>query len=273
MDTVPRSPADKPATAARIYDYLLGGTHNFPADREVARKAVAELPFLPAGARANRAFLRRAVRHLSAEGVDQFLDIGSGIPTEGNVHEVAQQASPTARVVYVDTDPLAVAESLDILNGNERATAVRGDLRDPRAVLAHPELRRLLDLDRPVGLLLIAVLHFLQDDAVAQGVVAQLMRDLAPGSYLVASHIATESFPPGAGTSTEAGRAYDRQTATGLPKLRNRAEFARFFTGLDVVEPGIVWLPEWRADPGASGEFADQPRASGGWAGVGRKTG
>jgi len=272
MDKFPRNSAEKPATAARIYDCILGGVHNFPADREVARKVIAELPFIPAGARANRAFLRRAVRYLAAEGIDQFLDIGSGIPTQGNVHEVAQQVCPTARVVYVDIDPVAVAESRDMLVGNERATAVRGDLRDPQAILAHPEVRRLLDLSRPVGLLLIAVLHFVHHDAQAYDVVAQLLRALAPGSYLVASHIAAESFPPGAGKSTPAGRAYDSQTATGLATLRNRPAIERFFTGLELVDPGIVWLPEWRPDPDERSEFAENPVSSGGLAGVGRTT-
>jgi hypothetical protein len=271
MDDVLRNPADKPATAARIYDYLLGGIHNFPADREVARKAVAELPFLQPGARANRAFLGRAVGHLAAAGVEQFLDVGSGIPTQGNVHEIAQRVRPTARVVYVDIDPVAVAESLDILGGNERATAVRGDLRDPSTILAHPTVGRLLDFRQPVGLLLIAVLHFLTEDAQAYSIVTELLRELAPGSYLVASHIATESFPPGAGKSTPAGRAYDQQTATGLPKLRNRAEFARFLDGLELLDPGVVWIPEWRPDPDGRAEFVDNPITSGGWAAVGRK--
>ncbi len=271
MDELARRSADKPATAARIYDCILGGVHNFPADREVARKVIAELPFIPAGARANRAFLRRAVRYLAAEGIDQFLDIGSGIPTQGNVHEVAQQVCATARVVYVDIDPMAVAESLDMLGGNKLATAVHGDLRDPLAILAHPEVRRLLDLSRPVGLLLIAVLHFVHD-AQAYDVVAQLLRALAPGSYLVASHVAAESFPPGAGKSSPSGRAYDSQTATGLATLRDRPAIERFFAGLEMVDPGIVWLPEWRPDPDERGEFAEHPVSSGGLAGVGRKT-
>src|SRR6266536_4281960 len=146
----------KPATAARIYDYYLGGVHNFPADREAARQVIAMYPFIPAAARANRAFLGRAVRFLADAGIRQFLDIGSGIPTGGNVHEIAQGIAPDARVVYVDIDPVAVAESLEILEGNERATAIRANLCSPQVILGHPDVRRLLDLKQPVGLLLVA---------------------------------------------------------------------------------------------------------------------
>src|SRR5262245_52028145 len=178
----------RPSTAARIYDYLLGGVHNFPADREVAQRVIDALPHVREGARANRAFLGRAVRYLAEQGIDQFIDIGSGIPTQGNVHEIAHAVLPQARVVYVDIDPLAVAESLDLLAQDDRATAVRADLREPDAILAHPGLRAVVDLDRPVGLLLFAVLHFVTDDDVAYEVVERLKRELVPGSYFAASH-------------------------------------------------------------------------------------
>src|SRR5688572_15286219 len=148
--------AGKPATAARIYDYYLGGVHNFSADRAAAQQVTSVFPFIPTAARANRAFLGRAVRVLVAAGVRQFLDIGSGIPTVGNVHEIAQAVAPDARVAYVDIDPVAVSEGQELLAGNDRAVALLGDLRDPQAVLAHPGVRRLLDFGQPTALLLAA---------------------------------------------------------------------------------------------------------------------
>jgi hypothetical protein len=269
----------KPATAARIYDYILGGIHNFPADQDAARKLIAQFPFVPAASRANRAFLRRAVRHLVDSGVRQFLDIGSGIPTAGNVHEIAQELAPDARVVYVDIDPVAVAESLEILEGNKGATAIRGNLCDPAAVLGNPGVRRLLDLREPVGLLMVAVLHFVPDPEQAYDVVGRLTAALAPGSYLVVSHAAAEAYLPDAehvkiAASTEqlkvAEDIYTGKTATpGM--LRTRSDTARFFAGVELVDPGVVWLQEWRPDPDGSADLADDPRRSGSWAGVGRK--
>ena len=260
----------KPATAARIYDYFLGGVHNFPADQEAARRIQAMFPDIPAGARANRAFLRRAVGYLAEAGVRQFLDLGSGIPTAGNVHEVAEQVAPDARVVYVDIDPVAVAEGLELLNGNDRATAIRADLRSPMAVLDHPDLRRLLDLDQPIGLLMLAVLHFVTDDAQAYGLVEQFAAVSTPGSYLVVSHVAAETFAPIDERTTAAADIIQRQTATPA-KARSRSETAQFFTGrIELVEPGVVWLPEWRPDPNDSTELIDEPQRSAAWAGVGK---
>ena len=267
--TAQEQPQARPATAARIYDYLLGGVHNFPADRDVAEKVIAGMPNARSAARANRAFLGRAVRYLAGQGIDQFIDIGSGIPTQGNVHEILNEVRPQARVVYVDIDPLAVAESLDLLAGDDRATAVRGDLRDPGPILAHPGVRRVIDLDEPVGLLLVAVLHFVPDDAQAYGAVEHLTRAVAPGSYFVASHGATEGSPVDA-QATSMGRAYDQRTMTGSARPRDRSEFERFFTGWDVVEPGVVWLSQWHPDPDG-GAVPSDPMVSGGWAGVGRK--
>ena len=274
--------ASKPATAARIYDYILGGIHNFPADKEAARELIAQFPFVPAASRANRAFLGRAVRHLAAAGVRQFVDIGSGIPTAGNVHEIAQDVTPDARVVYVDIDPVAVSESLEILEGNDQAIAIRADLRNPQDILGHPGMRRLLDLDQPVGLLLVAVLHFVPDNAQAYDAVARLVGALAPGSHLVVSHAAAETFLPepllpetsqaNAAAHTDqlkvAERIYTGKTTTpGM--LRTRAQTSRFFSGVELLDPGVVWLQEWRPD--GSTELADDPRHNGSWAGVGRK--
>ncbi len=261
--------SQKPATAARMYDYYLGGIHNFPADQEAARQVIERFPFVPLAARANRAFLGRAVQEMSRNGIRQFLDIGSGIPTVGNVHEIAQSLAPESRVVYVDIDPVAVAEGLDILHDNPHATAIHGDLGRPREVLDHPTVRRLLDFDQPVGLLLAAVLHFIPEDAQAYGIVTELLDALAPGSYLLVSHTAAESFIPA--TAQSSGEdIYQRRTATP-GTIRTRTEVERFFTGLELLEPGVVWAYDWRPDPAEPAVSADTPFGGGIWAGVGRK--
>ncbi len=263
----------KPATAARIYDYHLGGTHNFPADRAAAQAITARFPLAPAIARTGRAFLRRAVRHLADNGVRQFLDVGSGIPTVGNVHEIAQQVDPRSRVVYVDIDPVAVSESLEILEGNELATAIRGDVRSSQGILGHPQVRRLLDFDRPVGVLLCAVLHFVTDDEEARAAVGRLLAAVPAGSYVVISHAAEEvaDGPEAGDEGVDIVRdVYKRQTATPL-RLRNRAEVTALFDGLELAEPGVVWTPQWRPEPGDPNDFADNPALSVGLCGVARK--
>lgn len=193
-------------SVSRIYDYYLGGSHNFEVDREAARKAMEFLPGLPRIMRANRAFLRRAVRYAVAEGVTQFLDIGSGIPTHGNVHEVAQEAHPGARVVYVDHDPVAVAHSQAVLGRNPDADVVAADLLKPRDILASPELGRLIDLNRPVALLLVAILHFVEDANDPYRAVAELRDALAPGSLLVLTHASYEGIPLPHGAGRGRGR-------------------------------------------------------------------
>ncbi len=260
----------KPATAARMYDYYLGGVHNFPADREAAKQIVAAFPDVLEAARANRAFLRRAVAHLAEIGVTQFLDLGSGIPTQGNVHEIAQRVRPGARVVYVDIDPVAVAESQELLEGNPDAAAMRGDLREPKSILNHPTVTGLLDLDQPVALLLFAVLHFVPDDTEAYALVADLVADVPAGSYLAISHVASELMSRVQSDQSE--DPYKTRTATPV-KLRSQAEIERFFTraGLELIEPGVVWLSEWRPVPGETDPLAGQPYRSSAWAGVGRK--
>jgi hypothetical protein len=233
---------DRPS-AARMYDYYLGGSHNFAADRELARQVLSVFPDGQAMAQANRAFLFRAVRFAAGCGVRQFLDLGSGIPTAGNVHEVAQAVVEAPRVVYVDVDPVAVAHSEAILAGNASAGAVLADLRDPDAVLSSPVTRRMLDFGRPMALLMVAVLHFVSDADDPAGIVAAYRRAMPPGSLVVIAHGTADSRP---GESDRLVRLY---RDTGYPMtLRTRAEVEGLFAGCDLVEPGVVWVPQWHPD-------------------------
>lgn len=253
---------DRPS-AARVYDYYLGGSHNFAVDREMARQAIEMWPELPEIMRANRAFLRRAVSFLVRAGTDQFLDVGSGIPTVGNVHDVAQRQAPATRVAYVDIDPVAVAHSRAILAGNDRTAVLRGDLRDPASILADPALGALLDLDRPVAVLAVAVLHFVGDGDDPAGALGRLLDAVPAGSHLVLSHASHEGQPDRASTHQT---LYQR---TGTPMtMRSREQVERFFDGLELVQPGVVYLPEWRPDPGPVDEH---PERFTGFAGVARK--
>ncbi|WP_374984702.1 SAM-dependent methyltransferase [Streptomyces fradiae] len=253
-------------SVSRIYDYYLGGSHNFEVDREAARRAMEFLPGLPKIMQANRAFMRRAVRHAVGEGVTQFLDVGSGIPTFGNVHEVARQAAPDARVVYVDHDPVAVAHSKAVLDGDDRADIAAADLRKPHDILNSPEVGRLLDLDRPVALLLVAVLHFLEDADRPHEAVATLRDALAPGSLLIVTHASFDGIPV---PQEQAGGTVGVYRDIRNPLvMRSRDEVARFFDGLGMVEPGLVSMPHWRPDTPPEQE---DPYAFSGFAGVGRK--
>jgi SAM-dependent methyltransferase len=201
---------------------------------------------------------------MAESGIRQFLDIGSGIPTQGNVHEVAEQAAPGSHVAYVDIDPVAIAHSHAILAGNENALVIDADLRDPEKILAHRRLGRLIDFSQPVGLLLVAVLHFITDEEDPAGIVATLRDALAPGSYLAISHGTDEGKP---GVAQAAEKVYDRGVAAPL-RMRSRAEILPFFDGWELVEPGLVVLPEWRPD--ADAEPADPGKFWGGLAGVAR---
>lgn len=251
-------------SASRMYDFYLGGCHNFAIDRDVAEQALAIMPEGPMLAQINRAFLRRAVRFLVDAGIRQFLDIGSGIPTLGNVHEVAQQAARDARVVYVDIDPVAVAHSQAMLAGNPLATVIQEDIRRPDHILAHPELRALLDLDRPVALLTVAVLHFVQDTDDPGGILGQLRDSLAPGSFLALSHATYENRPE------DAAKIEDLYRSTANPlRMRERDEVSKLFTGWDLVDPGLAWAPLWR--PESPSDVGEHPELSGLHAGVGYK--
>ncbi|WP_175411440.1 SAM-dependent methyltransferase [Streptomyces sp. TRM64462] len=253
-------------SVSRIYDYYLGGSHNFEVDRDAARRAMEFMPGLPKIMQANRAFMRRAVHHAVAEGVTQFLDIGSGIPTFGNVHEIAQRATPEARVVYVDHDPVAVAHSRAVLEGNDHAGITAADLRKPQDILGSPEVRELLDLDRPVALLLVAVLHFVEDADDPHAAVAELRDALAPGSLLILTHASFEGIPV---PQEQAGGTVGVYRDIRSPLvMRSRDQVARFFEGYEMVEPGLVSMPRWRPETPPEQE---DPYAFSGFAGVGRK--
>ena len=232
---------------ARIYDFHIGGSHNLPVDREAARDVVAMMPELPGIMRANRAFLARCVEHLAGRGVRNFLDLGSGIPTEGNVHEIAQAVDPRARVAYVDNDPVAVEHSRRILLGNDRAVAVNGDLRDPVAILSDPEVDQLvLGRAEPLAVLMSAVLHFVPDDAEAADLVAAYRDAIPSGSYLAVSHASHREE-----SAARIGRAAEQYSRKVAPmKLRSLEQVTDLLKGFDVLEPGVVYCEQWRPGPG-----------------------
>lgn len=251
-------------SSARLYDYFLGGAHNFAVDRELAKQIRALSPGVGEAMRANRSFLRRAVRHIVEAGVRQFLDIGSGIPTVGNVHEVAQQAAPESRVVYVDRDPVAVAHSRAILQGNDQAAVLQLDLREPDRIVAEAQQTGLIDFTEPVALLLITVLHFLPDSDDPGGIVAGLRDRLPSGSYLALSHVTYENQPP------EILEALELSKRTPEPlHPRSHAEISGFFGDFVLIEPGLVDLPLWRPD--TPDDVGEPPHRSNAFAGVGRK--
>ena len=232
---------------ARMYDYLLGGTANFAVDRELAEHATAALPggieAARANVRTNRRFLVWAVRRLAGElGIRQFLDIGTGIPNADNVHAVARQVAPDARLVYVDHDPVVLAHAHLLLRGTpEGSTAyVDADLRDPITILE--QASRTLDLGIPVAVLLIGVLHYVTDDEDPYGLVECLLDAVAPGSYLVASHLASDILPE---AMAELSRRHNAAMPADLAALRDRAGFTRFFAGLELLDPGVVPLDRW----------------------------
>lgn len=254
---------ERPA-AARIYDYLLGGSHNFAVDRDFARQAMTAIPNLALQAQANRAFLHRAVAFLIDAGVRQFLDLGSGIPTRGNVHEVAQRAAADARVVYVEIDPVAVSHSRHILSGNDLATVVEEDLRNTDAIINHADVRRLLDFERPIAVLLVAILHAIPDSDEPHGIVTRLLEAIPSGSYVVIAHGTHDSRPD------VAQRLIEMSQRTPTPQTyRTHAEVLRFFDGLALVEPGLVWTSLWR--PESPDDVPDNPGDVISYAGVGRK--
>ncbi|MQS08956.1 SAM-dependent methyltransferase [Streptomyces alkaliphilus] len=252
-------------SVARMYDYYLGGSHNFEADRVAARAAMEAFPGLPKIMQANRAFMRRAVRYAVDQGITQFLDIGSGIPTFGNVHEVARAAHPEVRVLYVDRDPVAVAHSRAVLDDDPRTRVLAADFRDPEAVLNSPEATELFDLDRPIALLLVALLHFVEDTDKPLETMATYRAAMAPGSLLILTHASTDTGPR---TEKEGDAVSDvyRRGGNNLV-MRNREEVTAFFEGMEMVEPGLVPMPEWRPEGPLDQE---DPVVFTGFAGVGR---
>jgi hypothetical protein len=254
------------AHPARVYDYWLGGKDNFPADRALAEMMIQAIPNMRGLAAANRAFLRRAVRYLAAEaGVRQFLDIGTGIPTSPNVHEVAQEAAPGARVVYVDNDPIVLAHARALLTSQDAGETafIMADLRQPKSILDHPTLAATLDLSQPVAVMLVAVLMYFRDtdDPNPFEMVATVMEPMPSGSYLAVTH-PTPDFNP-----EETAQAVAAAEAAGITLVpRPQAEIARFFSGLDVVDPGVTPVLSWRPD-----EPPADPRSAYYWAGIARK--
>ncbi|GAA3246490.1 SAM-dependent methyltransferase [Streptomyces sp. XM83C] len=245
------------AQPARVYDWLLGGKDNYPVDEAVGRKLPRQARD---AARQNRAFMHRAADWLARQGIDQFLDIGTGIPTEPNLHQIVQRVLPAARIVYVDNDPIVLrhAEALLVSTPEGTTDYLQADGRDPAAILRHA--REVLDFERPVALSLIALLHFLPDDQNPRDIVGELVSALAPGSHLVLSHAASDLH------SDLARQVTEEYARAGIRLgFRTRAEVARFFDGLDLVEPGLVTAPEWfRTEP------APPPEDSGIYAGVAR---
>ncbi|WP_051468891.1 SAM-dependent methyltransferase [Actinomadura oligospora] len=252
------------ASVARVYDFYLGGDHNLPVDREFARQMMLRVPEAPEVARLNRAFLRRAVRDCARAGIRQYLDIGSGIPTVGNVHEVVAEVRADGRVVYADHDPTAVSYGREILAGRDAASMVLGDLRDPDGLLADPEVRRLIDWDEPVAVLMLGVLHYVPDSGRPRGLVDRYTSPMAPGSALVLSHGTEDALPEHVRSMTDLSKKRQSEAF-----MRSRAEVAAFLDGLDVLDPGVVFLPEWRPD---AGDEAGSPKARVmAYGGVGRK--
>ncbi|WP_439681648.1 SAM-dependent methyltransferase [Embleya sp. MST-111070] len=238
VDTTRPSPA-------RMYDYYLDGKNHYSVDREAAERILGETPNVREAARENRAFLQRAVRALANLGIDQFVDLGAGLPTEGNVHDVAQAVNPGARVVYVDNDPVVLAHGRALLAGRGNTTTViMGDMRQPKLILEHPDTRALIDFGRPVAVLFVATLHFVPDDEEPHDMVRAYREALAPGSHLVISHATTQG-PSADHVDTVVG-AYEK--ATAQVTVRSKDEIAAFFDGFELVDPGLTRPGLWRPD-------------------------
>ncbi|KAB2374160.1 SAM-dependent methyltransferase [Actinomadura montaniterrae] len=248
-------------SVARMYDYFLGGKDNYECDRVAAQEVVRALPTVEGVARANRAFLQRAVRFVAESGIDQFLDLGTGLPTQGNVHEVARAVRPGARVAYVDNDPLVAAHARALVDADERTAVVQADLRVPAEVLDDPQVRELIDFGRPVCVLFVAVLHFVPDERDPAGIVRRFTEAVPPGSHVILSHAAVEER-----RNVNVGETYRSQSANAALIARTREQVAGLLDGLTILEPGVVPLHEWRP---AGGEYI----TGAGWTAVARKDG
>jgi hypothetical protein len=252
------------ASPARIYDYLLGGKDNYPVDRQAGDEIAAQLPNIRQAVSWNRTFLRQAVRFLVGEaGIRQLIDIGTGLPAAGNVHEVATQADPATRIVYVDNDPVVLAHGRNVLHGVPNTVILEHDLRVPAEILADPELLRLIDFAEPVGILLVAVMHFVADADDPAAIIAELLAPFPSGSFLVLSHATADATP----AIIHAARVYDEATAQAY--IRRHDDVLALVRGLHLVEPGLVWTPQWR--PEADAEMPPRPEESLFYALVARK--
>jgi hypothetical protein len=256
-DVVPEGVDPTRPSPARLYDYYLGGTHNYEADRQAAEQIRRAMPDLADAAWANRGFHGRAAVWMAAsQGIRQFLDLGSGLPTQNNTHQAVRRVAPDARVVYVDMDPMVAAYSAPLLSADGSTTLVTADLRDPDSVLEHPELRRLIDFSQPLGVLMTAVVHFVADGSDPWSLVRRYMTATAPGSYLALSHLTHERVPP---QITEAGLEVYQRTATNI-YARSRDEVTRFFDGLELApaQPGgeraITFVGLWGAEDVAAAD-------------------
>ncbi len=249
---------------ARMYDYYLGGKENYPPDREAARLVLGAAPDVPLAALENREFLRRALHFLVTEAhLSQFIDIGPGLPTQGNVHQVVRQYDAQAQVVYVDNDPVVLAHGRSLLHELPGVSIISGDVRQPEDILANAELRQVIDFSRPVALCLSLVLHFITSAENPHGIVARLRDALCPGSYLVLTHVTSDERD--IGTISQVTAVYDEATASLVPRTHD--EIIRLFAGFELVEPGVVFLSQWR--PTAEYYAAGGTRWA--YAGVGRK--
>jgi len=258
---------DQPSSA-RVWDYFLGGSHNFEVDRRVAEQAIAFKPDMPDLARQVRMFLQRAVHVCSAAGIGQFIDIGAGVPTMGPVHEIARETVPAARVAYVDHDPVAVAHGQAMLAGDPDAAFIQADARSPQAILDHPEVRALIDFDRPVAVLLCSLLHFVSPEDDPAALVATLRAALAPGSHLVVQHASHD------GQSGDVIKMLQMWNANSPEPMywRTHDEIEALFDGFTILEPGVVQVQRWRPDPADRGESRDHDRYAS-YAAVGVKPG
>ena len=255
---------------ARVYDAFLGGKDNFAADRAVVELTLRIVPDAAAGARANRAFLRRVVRYLAGQaGVGQFLDIGSGLPSQGNVHEVAGEVSPAARVVYTDSDPVVLVHGQALLAGVPSVRVVTADVRRPAEILDSTEVREFIDFGRPVALLMLAILHHLRDEEDPAGIVARFREAAAPGSYLAISsfRMPGPEHPQDAASTREVQELFNARLGTG--RWREHEEILQWFGDWELLEPGLVPLPEWRPD--ITGQAARNSTYYGFVGGVARK--
>jgi hypothetical protein len=269
-EVVPRGVDPTRPSPARLYDYYLGGTHNFEADRQAAQKILEMMPELSDAAWANRGFHGRAAVWMARRGIRQFIDIGSGLPTQNNTHQAIRHVTADARVVYVDIDPMVAAYGSALLAGDGSTALIEADLRDPDALLGHPGLRRLIDFSRPTGVLMTAVLHFVADSSDPSALVSRYMTAVAPGSYLALSHVTFDRLPP---RVTKTGQDVYDQAGIGI-HARTAEQVTRFFDGLELVppqpgaEPAITYVGLWGAEDPAAAD-SDGSRAA--YCGVGRR--